>query len=55
MKASKLAKLIRESKDHPKLPKSGGGEDGTYELVKTYMKDTPGQVIKFKDFKKRTK
>lgn len=55
MKSSKLVKIIKESKKHPVLPKSGGGEDGTFELVKTYMKDTPGQVIKFKDFKKRTK
>ena len=55
MKASKLVKLIRESKQHPKLPKSGGGEDGTFELVKTYLNDTPGQVKKFKDFNKRTK
>ena len=37
------------------LPKSGAGAWGTDELVKTYMRDTPGQVIKFKDFKKRTK
>jgi hypothetical protein len=55
MKAGKLVKMIRESKNHPQLPKSGAGEWGTDELVKNYMRDTPGQVIKFKDFKKRTK
>jgi hypothetical protein len=33
------------------LPKSGAGQDGTDELVKTYMKDTPGQSYKrFKDY-----
>ena len=57
MKAGKLVKLIKESKNIKPdiLPKSGAGQWGTDELVKTYMKDTPGQVIKFKDFKKRTK
>jgi len=28
------------------LPKSGAGQDGTDELAKTYMKDTPGQSYK---------
>jgi hypothetical protein len=54
----KLHKSINEEKKSPNpdiLPKSGAGAWGTDELVKTYMKDTPGQVMKFKDFKKRTK
>ena len=57
MKAGKLVKLIKESKNIKPdiLPKSGAGAWGTNELVKTYINDTPGQVIKFKDFKKRTK
>jgi hypothetical protein len=57
MKAGKLAKLIKESKNIKPdiLPKSGAGAWGTDVLVKTYMKATPGQVMKFKDFKKRTK
>lgn len=25
------------------LPKSGGGQEGTDELVKSYVRDTPGQ------------
>ena len=33
------------------LPKSGAGQDGTSELVKTYMNDTPGQNIKkYRDY-----
>ena len=57
MRAGKLVKLIKESKNIKPdiLPKYGAGAWGTDELVKTYMNDTPGQVIKFKDFKKRTK
>lgn len=57
MKASKLVKLIKESKNIKPdiLPKAGAGQEGTDELVKTYMRDTPGQVMNFKDFKKRTK
>lgn len=35
------------------LPKSGAGAWGTDELVKTYMKDTPGQKItRFKEYTK---
>lgn len=37
------------------LPKAGAGQWGTDELTKTYMKDTPGQVMNFKDWRKRTK
>ena len=33
------------------LPKSGAGQDGTEDLVKSYMKDTPGQDFKkFKEY-----
>ena len=33
------------------LPKAGAGARGTTELVKTYIKDTPGQDFKkFKDY-----
>jgi len=33
------------------LPKAGAGQDGTDELVKTYMRDTPGQKYKkFRDY-----
>jgi hypothetical protein len=34
------------------LPKSGGGQDGTNTLRKSYQKDTPGQskIIGFKDY-----
>ena len=36
------------------LPKSGGGQDGTDTLRKSYQKDTPGQtkIIGFKQFNK---
>lgn len=38
---------------HPDiLPKSGAGQDGTDELLDTYLKDTPGQSRKFLTFKK---
>lgn len=52
----KLHKSIHEEKKvpHPDiLPKAGAGQDGTDELVRTYMKDTPGQgkpVKKFKEY-----
>jgi hypothetical protein len=42
----KLHKSVNEKIDPDILPKSGAGQDGTGELVKTYMKDTPGQNIK---------
>ena len=36
------------------LPKSGGGQDGTDTLRKSYQKDTPGQskIIGFKQYRK---
>lgn len=41
---------------HPDiLPKSGAGQDGTDELLNTYMKDTPGQSRKFLRFKQYSK
>jgi hypothetical protein len=43
----KLHPSVHEEVKPDILPKSGAGQDGTEELVKTYMKDTPGQ-----DFKK---
>lgn len=47
-KQERRIQFFKESITSPDiLPKSGGGNDGTTELVKTYMKDTPGQ-----DFKK---
>lgn len=42
----KLHKSVQEEKKvpHPDiLPKAGGGQQGTKELVNTYKKDTPGQ------------
>lgn len=42
-----LHKSVHEEVKPDILPKSGGGQDGTSTLVKSYMKDTPGQ-----DFKK---
>jgi len=44
---TKLHKSVMESKDI--LSKAGAGQEGTDELAKTYMKDTPGQ--NFKSFK----
>jgi hypothetical protein len=47
----KLHKSMHEEIKSDILPKSGAGQDGTDELVKTYMKDTPGQEYrKFKDY-----
>lgn len=41
----------RESVSPDILPKAGAGQEGTDELRKTYLKDTPGQKIaKFKDY-----
>ena len=55
MKAGKLVKLIKEAKNIKPdiLPKSGAGQDGTKELVHTYMKDTPGQLLNFKNWKNK--
>ena len=48
---TKLHKSVMESKDI--LPKSGAGQEGTDELVKSYLRDTPGQSLKsFKEFTK---
>jgi hypothetical protein len=47
----KLHKSVNEEIKPDILPKSGAGQDGTDELVKTYMKDTPGQNYKkFRDY-----
>lgn len=47
----KLHKSVSEEIKPDILPKSGAGQDGTDELVKTYMKDTPGQNLKkFKQY-----
>lgn len=43
----KLHKSVHEEKKvpHPDiLPKAGGGQDGTHILVRSYRKDTPGQL-----------
>jgi hypothetical protein len=49
-----IAKNLHSFKEEIKpdiLPKAGAGQDGTDELVKTYMKDTPGQSYKkFRDY-----
>lgn len=54
---TKLHKSVMESNstNNPDiLPKSGAGQDGTDELVKTYIKDTPGQSLKsFKEYSKK--
>lgn len=50
-----MKKELKEEKKSPHpdiLPKSGAGAWGTDELVKTYMKDTPGQLKSFKEWKK---
>jgi hypothetical protein len=47
----KLHKSVHEEIKPDILPKSGAGQDGTDTLVKTYMKDTPGQSYKkFRDY-----
>jgi len=46
----KLKKIVEEVKPDI-LPKSGAGQDGTDELVKSYTNDTPGQSYKkFKSY-----
>jgi hypothetical protein len=42
----KLHKSVHEQVKSDILPKAGAGQDGTDELTKTYMKDTPGQNYK---------
>ena len=54
-KQERRIQFFKEEKKSPNpdiLPKSGAGAWGTDELVKTYMKDTPGQLKSFKDWKK---
>jgi hypothetical protein len=47
----KLHKSMHEEIKPDILPKAGAGQDGTNELVKTYMKNTPGQSYKkFSDY-----
>lgn len=47
----KYLKKVNEEIKPDILPKAGAGQDGTVELAKTYMKDTPGQNFKkFKDY-----
>lgn len=52
---TKLHKSVSENIDPDILPRSGAGQDGTKELVKNYLKATPGQkkeLISFKDYRK---
>ena len=42
----RLHKSVSEESDPDILNKSGAGQEGTDELVKSYMKDTPGQDYK---------
>jgi hypothetical protein len=47
----KLHKIVNEEIKPDILPKAGAGQDGTETLVKSYMKDTPGQNYKkFRDY-----
>lgn len=47
----KLHKSVNEEVKPDILPKSGAGQDGTDTLVKSYMRDTPGQNYKkFKQY-----
>jgi hypothetical protein len=47
----KLQKIVKEEIKSDILPKSGAGQDGTDTLVKSYMRDTPGQKYKkFRDY-----
>ena len=49
----RLAAMVKEVIDPDILPKSGAGKDGTDTLVRSYIRDTPGQKIKkFKDYTK---
>ena len=50
---TKLHKSVYEDVKKDILPKSGGGQEGTDELVKSYINDTPGQSLKsFKEYTK---
>ena len=47
----KLHKSVSEEVKSDILPKSGAGQEGTDELVSTYLKATPGQSLKrFKQY-----
>lgn len=47
----KLHKSMHEQIKPDILPKAGAGQDGTDTLVKSYMRDTPGQSYKrFKQY-----
>lgn len=51
---TKLHKSVMEEISPDILPKAGAGQDGTDELVKTYINDTPGQSLKsFKEYTKK--
>jgi hypothetical protein len=53
MTINAVRKLIREKQEFKS--KAGAGEDGSNELVKKYMQDTPGQRIEqFKNWTKKT-
>ena len=54
MQTKKLLRVLKEAKNIKPdiLPKSGAGQDGTKELVRTYQRDTPGQLVNFKEWKK---
>ena len=46
---------VKEEVKSDILPKSGAGQDGTDTLLKSYMRDTPGQGKKVKSFKDYSK
>lgn len=48
-----LHKSVNEEVKPDILPKAGAGQEGTQEIVKTYIKDTPGQ--NFKSFRQYVK
>lgn len=57
-KQERRIQYFKEEKTVPNpdiLPKSGAGQDGTDELLNTYIKDTPGQSRKFLRFKQYSK
>jgi hypothetical protein len=47
--------LVKEESKIDILDKSGAGQEGTDELLNTYLKDTPGQSRKLLRFKQYTK
>lgn len=57
-KQERRIQYFKEEKQvpHPDiLPKAGAGQDGTDELLNSYIKDTPGQSRKFLRFKQYSK